>query len=401
LIFNGFASGSAKIEGLLDAEDVACTAACLKQLGVRMEGDRVWGCGHHFRAASSPLYCGNSGTSIRLLMGLLSGQGFAVSLTGDESLCRRPMERIAKPLRLMGADVATTEGRPPVQVNSGTLRGISYSSPIASAQVKTAVLLAGLQAQGRLTLSEPRTSRDHTERMFESMGVQIDRSVAEDGTHTVVMEGGQRLHASDVVVPGDISSAAFFLVAACISPGSELHLKRVGLNPTRTGVLDVLKRMGARIEVCDRRVVSGEPMGDLHVVFSELCATQIGGREIPTLIDELPILAVAAAFASGETRISDAAELRVKESDRISSTVGFLRAMGVQVEEMPDGMVIEGGGVDAELLPTRVHAGGDHRIAMSAAVAGLRVRGETQVEGAHSIATSFPQFPTILESVRG
>jgi 3-phosphoshikimate 1-carboxyvinyltransferase len=400
LVFNAFATGKAQISGLLQAEDVARTAQCLSALGIRIEGDVVVGSGGRLQAPQGLLDCGNSGTTIRLLLGLLSGQDFSATLSGDASLQRRPMARVTDPLTELGASFSSRDGRPPVTVHGGAIQGTQVTSGVASAQVKTAVLLAGLQGSGALQYTEPCVSRDHSERMLEAMGALIDRSVDSAGVHCLRMACGQGLTARDVVVPGDISSAAFFLVAGSVTPGSELTLQRVGLNPTRTGVLDVLARMGASIEVQDAQTVSGEPMGTLHVQSRGLKGTVIEGSEIPRLIDELPVIAVAAALAEGETVVRDAAELRVKESDRILATVRFLRDMGVEADERPDGMVILGKGWGSELRPATVHAGGDHRIAMAAAVAGLCGRGETVVSGAETIATSFPEFPRLLESLR-
>jgi len=400
LIFNAIACGRSRISGLLSAEDVRSTARCLGALGVSLGEDWVEGASGALSAPAGILDCGNSGTTLRLLLGVLAGQPFTAHLTGDASLRRRPMGRVIDPLTGMGAQFESSQGTPPVTVQGGPLQAGHIVSAVASAQVKSAVLLAGLQSTGELVFTEPRRSRDHTERMLAAMGVTLHTEVAADGRHTVRMSGSQALHCIDVDVPGDLSSAAFLLVAATIVPGSSICLEGVGLNPTRTGTLDVLRRMGADIGQVESGQASGEPIGTLRVLSAPLHGTEIGGAEIPRLIDELPVLAVAAALAAGETRIRDAAELRVKESDRISATVAFLRAMGCEVDETEDGMVIEGLGEGASLAPARVDASGDHRIAMAAAVAGLRGRGETVVDGADAIATSFPEFPGILESLR-
>jgi 3-phosphoshikimate 1-carboxyvinyltransferase len=400
LIFNALSSGSASIIGLLDAEDVGSTARCLMQLGVRIEGGRVYGSGGRLSVPSGPLDCGNSGTTMRLLLGLLAGQDFTATLVGDASLSRRPMARITGPLAALGATMRSRAGRPPVTVSGGQIDGAIVRSKIASAQVKSAVMLACLQGEGRLEYTEVYCSRDHTERMLSAMGAQMTRTVLEDGSHHIEMACGQGLSATDVQVPGDISSAAFFMVAASIVPGSEILLQDVGLNPTRSGVLDVLRRMGASLELVSEQTVSGEPMGTLRASSSSLQGVEIGGADIPRLIDELPVIAVAAAMAEGETRIRDAAELRVKESDRIQATVGFLRGMGVEADETEDGMVISGRGPGWRMSPARVDAGGDHRIAMAALVAGLVGRGETVVDGADAIATSFPGFADLLEGLR-
>lgn len=402
LIFNGFASGAAAISGLLDAEDVASTARCMDALGASFASGRITGCGGRLRAPSEVLDCGNSGTTMRLLLGLLAGQDFSATLTGDASLRSRPMGRVTVPLGTLGAQFSGANGgeQAPLMVTGGSLLNGRYVSPIASAQVKTAMLLAGLQGEGILVFEEPSCSRDHSERMLMAMGVEMERTIFADGRHQVRLVGPQRLQTTDVVVPGDISSAAFFLVAASIVPDSDITITGVGLNPTRTGVLDVLERMGADIQIENAHTVSGEPVGDLHVRSSALKGTDISKAEIPRLIDELPVIAVAAAMAEGETCIRDAAELRVKESDRITATVGLLIAMGAQAEARPDGMLIAGFG-GRELRAAHVHANGDHRIAMTAMVAGLVARGETKVSGASCIATSFPAFHHILETLRG
>ena len=337
---------------------------------------------------------------MRLLLGLLAGQSLTARLVGDASLSRRPMGRVTGPLAGLGATLTSSAGYPPVTVVGGPIEGARIRSSVASAQVKSAIILACLQGSGMLEYTEPHVSRDHTERMLAAMGVQMSRREDADGSHTVSMACGQALDAVDVSVPGDISSAAFLLVAGSVVPESDIVLPDVGLNPTRTGVLDVLQRMGATITVEERVDGAGEARGTLRVRATALQGTEIGGSEIPRLIDELPVLAVAAALADGETRIRDAQELRVKESDRIVQTVGFLRAMGVDADETPDGMVIMGRGYGAQLTPAVVQAGGDHRIGMAAAVAGLRGRGETVVQGADAIRTSFPSFPQLLESLR-
>jgi 3-phosphoshikimate 1-carboxyvinyltransferase len=401
LIFNGFAQGSARIEGLLQAEDVAATARCMAALGAAIDGVQITGCAGCLREPPHVLDCGNSGTTMRLLLGLLSGQDLSATLTGDASLQGRPMARVTAPLSAMGARFSGADGgtRAPITVTGSTLTNGPYRSPVASAQVKTALMLAAMQGQGTLEFEEPVCSRDHTERLLTAMGVRFDRTHHEDGRHAITLTGPQVPTATDVIVPGDISSAAFFIVAASIVPGSDITITDVGLNPTRTGAIAVLRRMGAALQISNERVVSGEPIGDIRVQATSLAATEIGGAEIPRLIDELPVLAVAAALADGETRIRDAAELRVKESDRIAATVRLLQAMGVDAEEQPDGMIIRGT-AGASLAPAEVAADGDHRIAMAAAVAGLCGRGETVVNGTTCIATSFPAFPRLIEQLR-
>jgi 3-phosphoshikimate 1-carboxyvinyltransferase len=357
-------------------------------LGVKIheEDDAVvvTGAGGTLNEPSGVLNCGNSGTTIRLLTGLLAGQALMAVLTGDASLRRRPMARISEPLRKMGARIDGRAGGrlAPLVVRGGALDNQTFRPAHASAQVKTALLLAGLQGRGLQSIVEPVQSRDHTERMFAAMGV----SLTKEGS-TVSMEGGQRLQARDVEVPGDISSAAFFLVAASILPGSEVMLTGVGINPTRSGIIDVLLRMGADITIDAIRDVCGEPVADLIVRSSTLHGTTISGAEIPRLIDELPVIAVAAAAASGKTTVSNAAELRVKESDRIATTAAMMTSFGADFTQHPDGFTIRGG---SPLRPGMVHPHGDHRIAMAGAVASLIVGG-TVVDPA-CMAVSFPDF---------
>jgi 3-phosphoshikimate 1-carboxyvinyltransferase len=396
LLFGALAEGVTTITGFLDSEDTHATAGCLRAMGVTIDaGDpvRVHGVGlHGLRAPAETLWVGNSGTTTRLLMGILAGQPFAATLEGDASLARRPMDRVAIPLRRMGAAVEGqgTRCTPPVTVHGGALHAIHYTSPVASAQVKSAVLLAGLYADGVTTVTEPEKSRDHTERMLRGFGVAVE----EDGL-TVRVRGGQTLRGGTVAVPGDISAAAFFLVAAAITPGAAVTVCGVGINPTRAGILDVLQAMGADLTLSNTREQSGEPVADLTVHYGPLRGTEIGGALIPRLIDELPVLAVAAACAEGVTVIRDARELRVKESDRITTVSRFLRDMGAVVEEREDGMVIHGG---TPLHGAIVGSDGDHRIAMSAAVAAL-VAGPTEIRGAEAIATSFPRFTTLLREL--
>ncbi len=397
LMLNGLASGRARIRGLLDSEDVRSTARCLSALGVGITraADEVIVEGRDgvLCEPGDVLDCGNSGTTIRLLTGILAGQSFLSVLTGDESLRRRPMARVSEPLRSMGARIDGRQGGglAPLVVRGTALDNRTFRPAHASAQVKTALLLAGLQGQGTQTIIEPGRSRDHTERMLAAMGARLLCQGA-----TVSLEGGQRLAARDVDVPGDISSAAFFLVAASIRPGSELCLKGVGLNPTRAGILDVLWRMGADITIEHAGEVCGEPVGDLIVRSSPLRGTIIGGDEIPRLIDELPVLAVAAAVATGRTTVTDAAELRVKESDRIATTVAMLRSFGASIEPRPDGFVVDGG---APLHPGEIHPHGDHRIAMAGAVASLLTGGT--LSDPDCMAVSFPGFLRILLALQG
>ncbi len=398
LLLNGLAHGRARVTGLLDSADVRSTAACLRQLGVSIEPDGdgvvVTGRGGALVEPADVLDCGNSGTTMRLLVGVLAGQDLHAVLTGDASLRARPMRRVVAPLRQLGAqlDGAGQGSRAPLSVRGcRPLRAATVSVPVASAQVKSALLLAGLSADGPVRV-EVGACRDHTERMLVGMGVPVQ---VEEGAATVL--GPAVPEARDVAVPGDISSAAFWLVAGSIVPGAELVLEGVGLNPTRTGVLDVLLRMGADIVVEDRRAVAGEPVGTLVVRHARLQGTTVGGDEIARLIDEIPVLAVAAAAAEGETVFRDAAELRVKESDRVATTVAFLSALGATVEARPDGLRVAGG---APLRGAAVDAAGDHRIAMAAAVAAALAAGETTIHGAACVDVSYPGFFIDLEAAR-
>ncbi len=386
LLLGALARGTTRVRGLLASEDTASTRAAVEALGVRVD-DAPDGCmlvhGALWRDATRVLDCGNSGTTARLLLGALAPRA-AATLTGDASLLRRPMGRVTRPLAAMGARF---EGGPtlPVGVRPAALRGVDWTAEVASAQVKSAVLLAGLAAEGDTTYREPVPTRDHTERMLGAMGAAIH--VQGD----VVTLRPSTLSAIDVDVPGDISAAAFWMVAAAIVPGSALTLVGAGLNPGRTGALEVLRRMGAGVTVTER--AGAEPSGDVEVRGSGLCGVEIGGDLVPRLVDELPVLAVAAAFAEGETVIRDAQELRVKESDRVAATVAGLRALGFDAEERPDGMVIAGGGPRRAAVGP-VESRGDHRIAMAFAVAGLRAG--ARIEDTACIATSYPAFPSTL-----
>jgi 3-phosphoshikimate 1-carboxyvinyltransferase len=400
LMFNGMASGTANATGLLESEDLQSTRRCLEALGVSIEGDRITGAAGTLQSPKRTLDCGNSGTTVRLLMGILAGQNISATLTGDASLQRRPMGRVSSPLQKLGARFSGSSDRLPVTIHGGGIENQRWESPVASAQVKTAMMLAAIQGEGTLVYVEPHLSRDHTERMMRAMGIEIEEIHHPDGRHEVRVSGGQQLVARDVDVPGDISSAAFFMVAASIVEGSDLVIEHVGLNPSRCGVLDVLRRMGADIEQLDAREVSGEPVADLRIRSSGLMGTEIGGSEIPRLVDELPILAVAAAHAAGPTVVRDASELRVKESDRILGSAAIVEGMGINVETTEDGFVVHGQGT-RQMKAFEVDATGDHRIAMSAVVAGLSAKGETVIHGACAIASSFPQFMSLLEKVRG
>ena len=395
-ILGAMAEGKTLVRNYSPAADCASTLACLRGLGVgitRQEsavaidgrGLEAW------RPPAAVLDAENSGSTIRMLAGALAGRPFRSVLTGDDSLRRRPVERVAVPLRAMGATVLTTEGRPPMTIDGGRLRGLTYDLPVASAQVKTAVLLAGLQAEGRTTVREPAPSRDHTERMLPAFGVRVER----DGLCATV-EGGARLRGTDVAVPGDASSAAFLVVAALVLPDSEVRLDGVLLSPTRTAFLDVLRAMGGRVEA-RLDATDPEPVGSIVASSSSLHGTTVDPALVPSLIDEVPALAAAAAFARGEFTVAGASELRVKESDRIAALAEGLAALGARVRELPDGLVVEGG---RPLRGSRVRSHGDHRIAMALSVAALAAEGATEVEGAECVAVSFPGFYALLERAR-
>ena len=390
IMLAAIANGSAQITGFLPSEDCVSTMKAFQQLGVDIERPDdttliVHGKRGVFTEPTGDIDCGNSGTTMRLMCGILAAQPFRSRLTGDASLTNRPMKRVIDPLTQMGARITAEgeKGRPPLVIEGGHLHGITYQSPVASAQVKSAILLAGLFAKGSTSVTEPEQSRDHTERMLAWHVVRPRKSGL-----TVTLLGGQQLESRDFDVPGDISSAAFWLVAAAASPGSHLLVKNVGLNPTRTGILAVLIRMGAQInEIID--TTEGEPRGSVEIHGVELKATTIGGKEIPNVIDELPILAVAAALANGRTVIKDAKELRVKETDRIAAIAKNLRAFGVEVFETEDGMEIEGGG---DYRGADIESFGDHRIAMASAVLGMFSNGTTVVRDTACVNTSYPGF---------
>ena len=390
LMFGALADGVSHIRGFLEGEDTRATAAVLQQLGVRIdtpaEGERVvHGVGlHGLRASAQALDCGNAGTGMRLLAGLLAGQAFDSTLVGDASLSKRPMRRVTDPLAAMGARIDTQDGLPPLVVRgSQRLHGIRYELPVASAQVKSALLLAGLYAQGETEIIEPHPTRDYTERMLAAFGWPI---AFEPGRAR--LSGGHVLRATDVDVPADFSSAAFFLVAASIVPGSELRLPAVGLNPRRTGLLEALRLMGADIRIENPRASGGEPVADLLVRHAPLHGVELPEALVPDMIDEFPALFVAAAVAKGNTIIRGAAELRVKESDRLATMATGLRALGITVDETPDGATIHGG----TLTGGTVESLTDHRIAMSFAVAGLMAQAPVRINDCRHVATSFPGF---------
>ncbi|HOA23179.1 MAG TPA: 3-phosphoshikimate 1-carboxyvinyltransferase [Aggregatilineales bacterium] len=391
LILGALADGENRVRGWLAAGDTLATLDAMRTLGidVQRENGNLRFHGGTLRAPGQPVNCGNAGTAIRLLAGLLAGQSFASVLDGSEQLRARPMRRVTAPLAAMGADIEDTDGRAPLTIYPARLAGCAHRLNVASAQVKSAILLAGLQAEGWTTVIEPGPSRDHTERMLCAMGADVRI----DGLRVTVAGGGAPLQPLDLTIPGDLSSAAFVIVAAALVPGSDVRMRGVGLNPTRTGLLDVLRRMGADISVEDRREEGGELVGTVRVRGGDLAATEIAGQDVVRAIDELPILAVAATQAEGETVIRDAAELRVKEVDRISLLAGELRRFGAAVEERPDGMIIGG---RARLRGAAVHSHGDHRLAMAMAVAGLVAEGETVVQGADCADDSFPGFAATL-----
>ena len=404
LILGALARGESLLRNLSPGADVRSTARCLRALGVSMEfypeGNgsegptaRVRGVGlSGLSPPSVPLDAGNSGTTMRLLAGVLAGQPFESVLTGDESLRRRPMGRIIEPLSQMGASMESAEGRAPLRIRGGHLRGIRYELPVPSAQVKSCLLLAGLFADGKTTVVESVPTRDHTERMLLQQGAPLERSGQE-----ITLDPCPKLEPLEMRVPGDLSSAAFWIAAAALLPGSELVVKDVGLNPTRTGFLTALQRMGAPISSENLREEAGEPVGDLLVQGAEeLQAVEIGGEELPTLIDEIPLLAVVATQAEGTTVIRDAEELRVKETDRLRAVAHNLRRMGAEVEELPDGLVIPG---PQPLEGARLPGYGDHRIVMAFAIAGLIAQGETTIEGAEWADISYPGFFEILSQI--
>lgn len=396
MMLSAIAEGTSHIRGFLEGEDTRATAAVLAQLGVSIEapsaGERiVHGVGlHGLRASNMPLDCGNAGTGMRLLAGLLAGQAFDCTLIGDESLSKRPMRRVTDPLAKMGAQIDTQDGLPPLHVRGGRkLQGIRYELPVASAQVKSALLLAGLYAEGNTEVIEPHPTRDYTERMLQAFGWPIEFSPGH-----AKLEGGHRLRATDVMVPADFSSSAFFLVAASIVPGSVLRLPAVGLNPRRTGLLEALRLMGADIRIENQGESGGEAVGDLIVRHAPLHGIELPEALVPDMIDEFPALFVAAAVAKGRTVVRGAAELRVKESDRIATMAAGLRALGVRIEETPDGAIIDGGVISGGTVDSH----GDHRIAMSFAVAGLVATDAITIGDCANVATSFPGFLELANS---
>lgn len=399
VMFAAIARGSTRVSGFLPGADTLCTAQILRDLGVAIEriGHTellVKGVGlHGLRASAQSLDCGNAGTAMRLLAGLLAGQAFACTLIGDESLSRRPMRRVLDPLRLMGAQIeASAQGTAPLRIApAGGLHGIDYLCPVASAQVKSCVLLAGLYASGPTRVTEPAATRDYTERMLAALGADLQVQGL-----TTTLRPGRELHAQDIAVPGDFSSAAFFLVAGAIAPQGELIVRNVGLNPRRSGLLDTLLDMGADIEVLDRRDIAGEPVADLRVRASPLHGVDVPVERVPDMIDEFPAFAIAAACAQGVSRVRGAHELRVKESDRIAAMAHGLTSLGVDVEEYPDGMAISG---RERLSGGIIDSHGDHRIAMSFALAALRADAPLRITDCANVDTSFPGFAELASSI--
>ena len=396
VLFGSIAKGITRVEGFLQGADCLSTISCFRRLGIDIENEAgivtVHGKGlHGLQAPTEVLDCGNSGTTTRLISGILSGQKFPVTLTGDASIQKRPMGRIIKPLTQMGAQI-TSERCAPLHIQGGALHGIHYQSPVASAQVKSAILLAGLYAEGETAVTEPTLSRNHTELMLKGFGADISSS----GT-TASIRPVSELHGQGITVPGDISSAAYFLAAGSLIPNSEILIQNVGINPTRAGIITVCNAMGADLTLLNEHVVSGEPVADLLIRTSQLKATTIEGAIIPTLIDELPVIALMACFAEGTTIIRDAAELKVKESDRIQVMVDNLTAMGAHVEGTDDGMIIEGG---HPLHGAVVDSHLDHRIAMTFAIAGKLASGETEITGAECVNISYPTYYQDMEMLQ-
>ena len=390
IMLGSLAEGTTEVTGFLEGEDALATLASFRAMGVQIEGPKdgkvtVHGVGMHgLQAPEADVYLGNSGTSIRLLSGLLAGQNFASTLTGDKSLSGRPMRRVTDPLAQMGAVIDSNEGKPPLKIKAGNaLTGITYTLPMASAQVKSCVLLAGMYAQGTTTVTEPAPTRDHTERMLSGMGYKVD--VQGD---TVSLEGGGKLTATNIDVPADISSATFFMVGAAISEGSDLTLTHVGINPTRIGVINILRLMGADITLINEGLTGGEPVADIRIKYAPLKGIQIPEDQVPLAIDEFPALFVAAACAEGQTVLTGAEELRVKESDRIQAMADGLQILGVDAQSTEDGIIINGGVIGSG----EVESHDDHRIAMSFAIAGLQAGGTIVVNDCANVATSFPNF---------
>jgi 3-phosphoshikimate 1-carboxyvinyltransferase len=406
-IIAALANGTSRITNFSPSEDCAATLSCLRKLGVSIQAKDssliVQGAGESgLRVANEALYCGNSGSTMRMLAGVLAGQDFSSTLTGDDSLNSRPMQRIIEPLQLMGAELGSRNGNPPLRVKGQRpLKPIRYELPVASAQVKSCVLLAGLNAKGRTEVIEPEETRDHTERMLKWFGVLLERDV--ECSVAISIDGPRSFAARDVSVPGDISSAAFLIAAAALLPESKLEIENVGLNPTRTMFMSTLRSLGVAIEVTDERDECNEPLGSVRMKGklsaqppSMVDSTLVRGNLIARLIDELPLLAVVGTQMPGGIEIRDATELRRKESDRISATVKNLRAMGAEVQEFEDGLAVHG---RTQLRGAMLDSYGDHRIAMAFAVAALTAEGDSEISGTECVGVSFPDFFTVLESL--
>ncbi|MGH1440753.1 MAG: 3-phosphoshikimate 1-carboxyvinyltransferase [Cellvibrionaceae bacterium] len=408
IMLGSIANGTTKVSGFLEGEDALATLQAFKDMGVEIDGPiagsvTIKGRGlHGLQKPDDSLDVGNAGTAMRLLAGLMAGQDFSVTLTGDASLSKRPMNRVANPLREMGVQVQTAaEGRPPITINGGVNRGeaesrpqaIHYDMPMASAQVKSCVLLAGLYAKGQTSVTEPAPTRDHTERMLRGFGYKVRTEGFDNGSSKVSLEGGGSLSAIDIDVPADISSAAFYMVAASIAPDSDIILEHVGINPTRDGIIAILKLMGADISLQNEREVGGEPVADIRVRYAPLKGIEIPEELVPLAIDEFPVLFVAAACAEGTTVLTGAEELRVKESDRIQVMADGLLSLGVNAKPTPDGMIIEGGSISGGEVETH----DDHRIAMSFTMAALRATGSVVINNCAHVATSFPKFVDIAK----
>lgn len=399
LMLGSIADGVTSVKGFLAGEDCLATLAALEQMGVRVEQESathlsIHGVGlHGLKSPSDALDLGNSGTAMRLFTGLLSGQSFPTELTGDDSLTQRPMERVIKPLEMMGAKIDSSDGRPPLGIHPvSQLSGTLYRLPVASAQVKSAILLAGLYASGETAIIEPAVTRDHTERMLRLMGVKVS-----SGESQILLPAGQTLSATDIQVPADLSSAAFIILAAIFSEDCEVRITGVGVNPTRTGVIDILGQMGADISLDNVRLFGEEPVADIIVRSSHLHGIEIPAEVVSLAIDEFPLLFVAAGAAIGETRFSGLSELRVKESDRIATMASGLRALGVSVDETDDGAVIRG----TEFSGGKIDSYGDHRVAMAFAIAGCRAGGPVHIKDTAAVNTSFPGFVKCLQSLGG
>ncbi len=395
IMLGALAEGTTIVSGFLEGEDTLATLAVFQAMGVNISRNHgqisIKGVGlHGLKAPNAPLYLGNSGTSMRLLSGLMVGQKFSVEMTGDASLSRRPMRRVTKPLSLMGANILTAEnGTPPLKINGNSnLQAIDYKLPVASAQVKSAILLAGLYTNGKTCVTEPAPTRDHTERMLAGFGYSVIR----DG-NTICLQGGGKLQANSIDVPADISSAAFFIVAACIAKDSDVSLTHVGINATRIGIINILQQMGADISLTNQHKVSGELVADIHIRSSKLHGIHIPPEQVPLAIDEFPAIFIAAACAEGETVLTGAAELRVKESDRIQVMADGLNTIGINAEATPDGMIIQGGKIQGGIINSH----GDHRIAMAFTIAALRASETITITDCANVATSFPNFVKLAQ----